>query len=178
VSHSVEFSPEALADLLDLYDYIALRDGAERAIGYIGRIEVLPQPGGVRPELVDRVQSSLMAEVPPNVVADRLQSPVVFLKENKSVVPRTLGLSIKPRYIQLEIGVVPDQPQSLGELTKRAYGTPHEIVSPVPADPFRGMSVFLLEIQRVECRNGCAQRCRRSPRANLHRAPTAAQSSR
>jgi toxin ParE1/3/4 len=39
VSHNVEFSPEALADLLDLYDYIAIRDGAERAIGYIGRIE-------------------------------------------------------------------------------------------------------------------------------------------
>jgi toxin ParE1/3/4 len=39
VSHIVEFSPEALADLLDLYDYISIRDGAERAIGYIGRIE-------------------------------------------------------------------------------------------------------------------------------------------
>jgi toxin ParE1/3/4 len=39
VSHRVEFSPEALGDLIDLYDYIALRDGAERAIGYINRIE-------------------------------------------------------------------------------------------------------------------------------------------
>jgi plasmid stabilization system protein ParE len=39
VSHRIEFSPEALGDLIDLYDYIALRDGAERAIGYIDRIE-------------------------------------------------------------------------------------------------------------------------------------------
>ena len=39
MSHNVEFSPEALANLLDLYDYIAIRDGAERAIRYIGRIE-------------------------------------------------------------------------------------------------------------------------------------------
>jgi toxin ParE1/3/4 len=39
VSHRIEFSPEALADLLDLYDYIAMRDGPERAIGYIDRIE-------------------------------------------------------------------------------------------------------------------------------------------
>jgi toxin ParE1/3/4 len=39
VSHRIEFSPEALADLIDLYDYIALHDGAERAIGYIDRIE-------------------------------------------------------------------------------------------------------------------------------------------
>ncbi len=35
MSHGIEFSPEAL----DLYDYIALRDGAERAIGYIERME-------------------------------------------------------------------------------------------------------------------------------------------
>jgi toxin ParE1/3/4 len=39
VSHRVEFSPEALGDLIDLYDYIAVRDGAERAMGYIDRIE-------------------------------------------------------------------------------------------------------------------------------------------
>jgi len=39
VSHHVQFSPEALADLFDLYHYISVRDGAERAIGYIGRIE-------------------------------------------------------------------------------------------------------------------------------------------
>ena len=37
--HRIEFSPEALGDLIDLYDYIASRDGAERAIGYIDRIE-------------------------------------------------------------------------------------------------------------------------------------------
>jgi len=39
VSHRIEFSPEALGDLIELCDYIALRDGAERAIGYIDRIE-------------------------------------------------------------------------------------------------------------------------------------------
>jgi len=39
VSHRVEFSPEALADLLDLYDYIAARSGPERAMGYLNRIE-------------------------------------------------------------------------------------------------------------------------------------------
>ena len=39
VSHRIEFSPEALADLLDLYDYIAPRACAARAIGYIDRIE-------------------------------------------------------------------------------------------------------------------------------------------
>jgi len=39
VTHRIEFSPEALSDLIDLYDYIAVRDGAERAIGYIDRIE-------------------------------------------------------------------------------------------------------------------------------------------
>ena len=39
MSHRIEFSPEALGDLIDLYDYIALRDGAERAIGCIDRIE-------------------------------------------------------------------------------------------------------------------------------------------
>jgi toxin ParE1/3/4 len=39
VNHRVEFSPEALGDLIDLYDYIAARDGAGRAIGYIDRIE-------------------------------------------------------------------------------------------------------------------------------------------
>ncbi len=35
----VDFSPEALGDLIDLYDYIAARDGAARAIAYIDRIE-------------------------------------------------------------------------------------------------------------------------------------------
>ena len=37
MSRRVEFSPEALGDLIDLYDYIAVRDGPERAIGYIER---------------------------------------------------------------------------------------------------------------------------------------------
>jgi toxin ParE1/3/4 len=50
VSHKVDFSPEALGDLIDLYDYIALRDGAERAIGYIGRIEEFCRSLSVFPE--------------------------------------------------------------------------------------------------------------------------------
>ena len=39
MSHRIEFSPEALADLLDLYDYIAPRAGAARTIGDIDRIQ-------------------------------------------------------------------------------------------------------------------------------------------
>ena len=39
MNRRIEFSPEALGDLTGLYDYIAVRDGADRAIGYIGRIE-------------------------------------------------------------------------------------------------------------------------------------------
>ena len=39
MTHRIEFSPEALGDLIDLYDHIALRDGAERAVGYSDRIE-------------------------------------------------------------------------------------------------------------------------------------------
>ncbi len=33
------FTPEAQADLLELYDYIAERSGEDRALGYIERIE-------------------------------------------------------------------------------------------------------------------------------------------
>ena len=39
MSRRIEFSPEALADLLDLYDTIAPRAGAAVTIGYIERIE-------------------------------------------------------------------------------------------------------------------------------------------
>ncbi|MDE3196981.1 MAG: type II toxin-antitoxin system RelE/ParE family toxin, partial [Acidobacteriota bacterium] len=39
MNRGVEFSPEALGDLIDLYDYIAVHDGPERAMGYIERIE-------------------------------------------------------------------------------------------------------------------------------------------
>jgi toxin ParE1/3/4 len=58
VSHRIDFSPEALGDLIDLYDYVASRDGAERAIGYIDRIEqcchslsVFPERGIKRDDL-------------------------------------------------------------------------------------------------------------------------------
>jgi toxin ParE1/3/4 len=39
VSRKIDSSPEALGDLIDLYDYIAMHDGAERAIAYVDRIE-------------------------------------------------------------------------------------------------------------------------------------------
>jgi plasmid stabilization system protein ParE len=39
VEHRVIFSPEAAADLSNLYEYIAKRSGPDRAIGYIARIE-------------------------------------------------------------------------------------------------------------------------------------------
>jgi toxin ParE1/3/4 len=39
VAREVVFSPEAEADLFELYDYIAERSGPVRAIGYVGRIE-------------------------------------------------------------------------------------------------------------------------------------------
>ncbi len=58
MSHRIEFSPEALGDLIDLYDYIALRDGAGRAIAYIDRVEdccrnlsVFPDRGTRRDDL-------------------------------------------------------------------------------------------------------------------------------
>jgi toxin ParE1/3/4 len=39
VKRRVIFSPEAEADLIELYDYIANEAGPDRAIGYIERIE-------------------------------------------------------------------------------------------------------------------------------------------
>jgi toxin ParE1/3/4 len=58
VSHRLEFSPEALGDLTGLYDYIARRDGAERAMGYVDRIEaccrnlsLFPERGARRDDL-------------------------------------------------------------------------------------------------------------------------------
>lgn len=58
MKHTVQFSPEALGDLIDLYDYIAAHDSAARAIGYIDRIEeccrslsVFPERGAGRDEL-------------------------------------------------------------------------------------------------------------------------------
>ena len=58
MSRNVEFAPEALGDLIDLYDYVAVRDGPERAIGYIERMEdccrnlaVFPERGTRRDDL-------------------------------------------------------------------------------------------------------------------------------
>ncbi len=50
MSHWIEFSPEALADLVDLYDYIAPRSGDANAIGYIERIETFCQSLTIFPE--------------------------------------------------------------------------------------------------------------------------------
>jgi len=40
VTHRVVFAPEATADLLELYDYIAARGGPQRALAYVERIEL------------------------------------------------------------------------------------------------------------------------------------------
>lgn len=39
MTYQVVFSPEARDDLLELYDYIAVRSGEEQAIRYLSRIE-------------------------------------------------------------------------------------------------------------------------------------------
>lgn len=48
--YAVVFSPEARDDLLRLYSYIAARSDAERAIGYIERIEGFCQGLSTFPE--------------------------------------------------------------------------------------------------------------------------------
>ena len=40
MTRRVVFAPEAAADLIELYDYIAARGGPERALAYVERIEV------------------------------------------------------------------------------------------------------------------------------------------
>jgi toxin ParE1/3/4 len=83
VKYRVEFNPEARADLLDLYDYIAEESGEGRALAYIARIEeaclsleTFPVRGkllkGIRPGL--RVlgferRVSIAFQVNPGVVA-------------------------------------------------------------------------------------------------------------
>ncbi len=56
--YEVLFTPEAEADLLELYDYIADHSSADRALGYIERIEVwsdslqtFPERGVVRNDI-------------------------------------------------------------------------------------------------------------------------------
>jgi toxin ParE1/3/4 len=58
LSYAIVFTPEAQNDLLDLYEYIADRDGPGRALGYITRIEKtcmslssLPERGTARDDL-------------------------------------------------------------------------------------------------------------------------------
>jgi toxin ParE1/3/4 len=58
VAHRIVFSPEAKADLFELYDYIAERSGSRRAIRYVERIEsfcrgfiVAPERGTRRDDL-------------------------------------------------------------------------------------------------------------------------------
>lgn len=38
MAHNVVFAPEAEADLIELYDYIAAHGSPERALGYVERI--------------------------------------------------------------------------------------------------------------------------------------------
>jgi toxin ParE1/3/4 len=58
VKLQVVFTPEARADLLELYEYIAEHGGSDRALGYIERIEkecislqTIPQRGTLRDDL-------------------------------------------------------------------------------------------------------------------------------
>ena len=39
MAHVIVFAPEAQADLIELYDYIAGRGGPQRALSYVERIE-------------------------------------------------------------------------------------------------------------------------------------------
>ncbi len=41
MAHSVAFAPEAQADLIELYDYIAEHGSRERAFAYVERIEAV-----------------------------------------------------------------------------------------------------------------------------------------
>ena len=57
-SHRVVFSPEARADIVELYDYIAEASGAARALDYVERIErkclnlaMFPQRGRSRSDV-------------------------------------------------------------------------------------------------------------------------------
>lgn len=59
MAHEVVFSPEARADLIALYDYIADRSGARRALDYVERVEqwclsfsIFPERGTRRDDLV------------------------------------------------------------------------------------------------------------------------------
>jgi toxin ParE1/3/4 len=50
VAHSVVFAPEAQADLLELYNYIAEHGSPERALAYIERIETTCRNLAIFPE--------------------------------------------------------------------------------------------------------------------------------
>jgi toxin ParE1/3/4 len=50
VHHRVVFAPEALADLRQLYLYIAERSGEQRALGYVERIEAYCRDFETSPE--------------------------------------------------------------------------------------------------------------------------------
>lgn len=54
----IVFAPEAQADLIELYDYIAARGGPERALAYVERIEtacrglmMFPERGAPRDDI-------------------------------------------------------------------------------------------------------------------------------
>jgi toxin ParE1/3/4 len=84
VDYRIEFSPEALGDLIDLYDFIAERDGEERAIGYIDRIEeycrslsVFPNRGTSRDDL--RPGLRILGFERRAVIAFRIQADTVTI---------------------------------------------------------------------------------------------------
>ncbi|CAO3455819.1 type II toxin-antitoxin system RelE/ParE family toxin [Azospirillum largimobile] len=58
MNYSVQFSPEAQSDLLDLYDHVAEQAGEARALAYLERIErhcmrlaIFPQRGTLREDV-------------------------------------------------------------------------------------------------------------------------------
>lgn len=58
MDYSVQFSPEAQSDLLDLYDHIAEQAGEARALAYLERVErhcmrlaIFPERGTLRDDL-------------------------------------------------------------------------------------------------------------------------------
>ncbi|WP_395679015.1 type II toxin-antitoxin system RelE/ParE family toxin [Inquilinus sp.] len=68
--YAVVFSPEARDDLLQLYRYIAERSDAERAIGYIERIETFCQGLSTFPE-----RGTPRDDLFPGIACRRLRTP-------------------------------------------------------------------------------------------------------
>lgn len=83
MSHSVGFSPEAIADLTDLLDYLLLNAGEAVARRYVDeiteyclRFETFPKRGTLREDLAPGVR----------IVGFRYRASIVFRVEDDSVI--------------------------------------------------------------------------------------------